>query len=358
MNRQRIARVIAGMQRLGIEQLLVSSLESIYYLTGLWVPQGERLLVLKIDANGGLQLIVNRMFALCGQQGEAELIEYDDTDDSVGLLSDLLKPGKLGIEKTWPSSFLIRLMRFRPDILPVLGSGAIDEARMLKDAQEIEALLRSSHLNDQAARALRSSLQAGESELAVARRYADTAVGLGASGLSFTPLICFGSNAAEPHHSSDNTALKPGDAVIMDVGLDLGHAVSDMTRTVFFGSASDEQKRVYDVVLRANLAAKKIVRPGVRLCDIDRAARSVIEEAGYGPNFLHRTGHGIGIEVHEPPDVSANSEAVARPGMAFSIEPGIYLPGKFGVRIEDLVVVTEDGVLVLNELDRDLMIVS
>ena len=145
--------------------------------------------------------------------------------------------------------------------------------------------------------------------------------------------------------------------MILDVGVNVDHALSDMTRTVFFGSATDEQKKVYDIVRRANAAGKAAVRPGVRLSDIDRAARAVIEEAGYGKQFLHRTGHGLGLEVHEPPDVSAVSPYVAQPGMVFSIEPGVYLAGKFGVRVEDLVLVTEDGCECLNELDRDFMIV-
>ena len=127
--------------------------------------------------------------------------------------------------------------------------------------------------------------------------------------------------------------------------------MSDMTRTMFFGAPTDEMKRVYELVRRANLAGKAAVKPGARLCDVDHAARQVIEEAGYGEYFIHRTGHGIGLEVHEPPDVSAVCERVLEPGMIFSIEPGIYLSGKFGVRIEDLVTVTQDGCEVLNQLE-------
>ena len=166
-----------------------------------------------------------------------------------------------------------------------------------------------------------------------------------------------GQAARNPHHATGHTRLQTGDAVILDVGLNVNHAPSDITRTVFFGSATDEQKKVYDIVRRANAAGKAAVRPGVKLSDIDRAARGVIEQAGYGPYFLHRTGHGLGLEVHEPPDVSTASAAIAKPGMVFSVEPGVYLAGKFGVRVEDLVLVTDDGCEVLNELDRDFMIV-
>ena len=149
--------------------------------------------------------------------------------------------------------------------------------------------------------------------------------------------------------------LKEGDAVILDVGLTWQSYCSDMTRTVFLGKATDEQKRVYDLVRAANAAGRAAVRPGVAMRDIDWAARKVIEDAGYGPYFIHRTGHGIGLEVHEYPDVSASSDAVAKPGMIFSVEPGIYLPGKFGVRVEDLVAVTEDGCETLNKTSRELV---
>lgn len=357
MNKNRIGRVMKNMESLGLKQLLVSSLESIYYLSGLWVPQGERMLVLKLDLDGSLTLFVNRMFALKGLEGDAKLVEFDDIDDSVKILADTLKSGALGIEKTWPSHFLIRLMALRPDVIPTLGSRCVDEARMFKDEQEVAAMRLASRLNDQSVGQVLRSLTPNDTEMAVGRRFTDTAIALGADGTSFTPLVCFGANAAEPHHSTDHTELKKGDAVILDLGCAKDHYMADMTRTVFFGSATDEQKKVYDIVLAANMAAEAAIRPGVKLSDIDRAARSLIEDNGFGPNFLHRTGHGIGIEVHEPPDVSLTSEAVCTPGMCFSIEPGIYLPGKFGVRIEDLVLVTEDGCEVLNQLDRDFLLV-
>ena len=142
------------------------------------------------------------------------------------------------------------------------------------------------------------------------------------------------------------------------MGLAWQSYASDMTRSVFFGEASDEQKRVYDLVCAANAAGRAAVRPGVPLKEFDRAARKVIEDAGYGKYFIHRTGHGIGLQVHEPPDVSSVSETIARPGMVFSIEPGVYLPGRFGVRVEDLVTVTEDGGETLNALPRDFTIVK
>jgi Xaa-Pro dipeptidase len=355
MKTNRLARVMAGMERMNLKQLLVTSTESIYYLTGQWIAPGERLLALFIG-EGGPKLFVNHMFAVPPVEG-LELVEFDDSDDSVAALAAFVAPGAIGVDKAWPSRFLLSLMEKRSDVRPVIGSKPVDDARMLKDDEEIAALRMSSRTNDRVTGALRKSLVEGETELDVARRYEAIAASEGATGLSFSALICFGAGCAEPHHATGKARLQKGDAVILDVGVDVDHALSDMTRTVFFGSATDEQKKVYEIVRRANEAGKAAVRPGVKLSDIDRAARSVIEDAGYGKHFLHRTGHGLGLEVHEPPDVSAVSPYVAQPGMVFSIEPGIYLPGKFGVRVEDLVLVTEDGCECLNELDRDFMIV-
>ena len=355
MKTSRLNRVLEGMRKMGLKQALITSTESIYYLTGLWIAPGERLLALLIQ-EGECRLFVNRMFATPAVDRLA-LTEFDDNDDSVQALAGFAAPGLLGIDKAWPSRFLLSLMEKRPDVKPMNGSQPVDAARMIKDAEEIAALRESSRMNDRVTGILRKSLTAGETELDVARRYGELGAKEGASGLGFEPLICFGAGCAEPHHATGPARLQNGDAVILDVGLNVHHALSDMTRTVFFGSATDEQKKVYEIVHKANAAGKAAVKPGVKLSDIDRAARSVIEEAGYGPYFLHRTGHGLGLEVHEPPDVSAASVAVAQPGMVFSVEPGVYLAGRFGVRVEDLVLVTEDGCEVLNELDRDFMIV-
>ena len=352
MNQSRVNRVVELMKRDHLPCILVSATESVNYLTGRWISPGERMLALVITDKGGVRLFANKLFM---QQAAPDLplTEYDDTEDCVSILADALPKdvGALGIDKRWPSHFLIRLMEKRPDIQMKLGSAPVDDARMCKDADELDAMRRSSRLNDEVLKKLMSTVRAGETERQLAERYVEIARSMGAAGYSFQPLVCFGANCAEPHHDSDDTPLKEGDSIIFDVGLDLNHAMSDMTRTMFFGAPTDEMKRVYELVRRANLAGKAAVKPGARLCDVDHAARQVIEEAGYGEYFIHRTGHGIGLEVHEPPDVSAVCERPLEPGMIFSIEPGIYLSGKFGVRIEDLVTVTEDGCEVLNQLE-------
>ena len=346
MNVNRIERVIENMRNEGLRQILVSAPASVYYLTGAWVEPGERMLALHVQDNGQVRLYANRLFALRGNV-DVPLTEFDDTDDCMDAIAPCVAPGALGIDKSWPSQFTIRLMDKRPDVRPVLGSRPVDAARMLKDAAELDLMRVSSRMNVEVCRRTGEALREGMTEAEGQEIYKRIALELGASGPSFTPLVCYGPNCAEPHHASDDTRLRPGDSVILDVGLLWKRYCSDMTRTLFFGGASAEQQKVHDIVSAANRAGIAAVRPGVKMKEIDRAARRVIEDAGYGQYFIHRTGHGIGLEVHEHPDCSATSEIVARPGMVFSIEPGIYLPGRFGVRVEDLVAVTEDGCEVL-----------
>jgi len=356
MNQSRISRVIENMTACGLDQILVTATPSVYYLTGKWVNPGERMLALYLNAHGDVKLYANRLFALNGNT-DVPLVEFDDTEDSVAILAAGVQPGKLGIDKTWPSQFTIRLMDAKSDVRPVLGSAPVDDARMCKDAEEIELMRASSRMNDEAIVRTMADIREGMSEIELQDTYIRHAKAVGGNGGSFHPITCFGANCAEPHHDNDETRLKKGDAVILDVGLMYNRYCSDMTRTVFFGEATDEEKKVYDIVRRANEAGRAAVRPGVPMCEFDRAARKVIEDAGYGKYFIHRTGHGIGLEVHEHPDNSATSRIIAKPGMCFSVEPGIYLPGKFGVRIEDLVTVTEDGVETLNQLDHDFRII-
>ena len=357
MEKERIARVVSRMRDMGLRQTLISASASLFYLTGKWIYPGERMVTLYLNDQGDVRLYANRLFALAGTV-DVPLVEYDDTQDCVALLAADLLPGKIGIDKDWPSRFTIRLLDARGDLKPVIGSPCVDGTRLYKDEKELALMRESSLKNDDTIQAVIRQIAPGMTELQVADLYLKESAARGSTGPSFEPLICFGANCAEPHHVSDTTAVKPGDAVIIDVGLTWQSYCSDMTRTVFLGKATDEQKRVYDIVCAANAAGRAAVHPGVPMKEIDRAARRVIEDAGYGPYFIHRTGHGIGLEVHEFPDVSATSETVAGPGMIFSVEPGIYLPGKFGVRVEDLVAVTEDGAETLNKAPRDLVELS
>jgi Xaa-Pro dipeptidase len=357
MNQKRLEHVIEHMKQRHLSQIIVSSTASIYYLTGIWIDPFERLLALYIRESGEAVLFANEIFGLAPQSGMG-LSAHTDCDNPVEQLAETVKSGEIGIDKFWSAKFLIGLMEFRKDIHPVNGSEPVDFARMIKDEDEIEAMRQASRVNDQVVERTISAIRVGirETDLSdlVEKQYAENGGNRSPEG----QLVCFGANGADPHHFPENVEIQTGDSVILDIFNPIRRYWCDMTRTVFYRSAAAEQKKVYETVLQANRTAEDLIRPGLPLCDFDRAARKVIEDAGYGKYFTHRLGHGAGLECHEIPDNSAASQVIARPGMVFSVEPGIYLPGKFGIRIEDLVLVTEDGCEVLNQAPKEFRIVE
>lgn len=355
MNQPRLKRVVENMERAGLDQILVTATTSIYYLTGIYVEPLERMLALYLRSDGACTLYANELFAI-PPQPDLPIKLHTDSDDPAALISCDLHPGALGVDKTWPSKFLIGILERRGDLIPVLGSAPVDEARMCKDELEIAAMRRASQINDsvmaQTISAIREGCTEGELAGLVERLYREN----GADRSSESPLVCFGPNGADPHHAPNRTVIRAGDSVVLDIFTPIGRYWCDMTRTVFFSTVDEESRRVYECVREANLVAEAMIRPGVPMREIDAAARRVIEKAGYGPYFTHRLGHGCGLDCHEPPDNSSSCGVLTRPGMVFSVEPGIYLPGRLGVRIEDLVLVTEDGCEVLNAHPKDLTV--
>ncbi len=228
----------------------------------------------------------------------------------------------------------------------------------MKDEDEKEKMILASKLNDEAMERFKGLIREGVTEQQVAAEMNAIYKELGTEGPSFGPLVSFGANAAIGHHKPDHTVLKPGDCVLFDVGCKKNSYCSDMTRTFFYKSVSEKGREVYEIVKKANLAAQAAMKPGMRFCDIDKVARDIITEAGYGPNFTHRLGHCIGIEVHDAGDVSSINTDVVEEGMIFSCEPGIYLPGEVGVRIEDLMLMTKDGAVSLNHVSKELEVIE
>lgn len=347
----RIERVIEGMKKNGLTQLLVSDPMSIRYLTGVYVEPYERMFAFLIKDNGECTFFLNNLFNV--PETEFDEIWFSDTDDSVELIAEIIdKEAKLGIDKAWPAGFLIPLCEKCPDMKPVLGSFIVDDCRAIKNEDEIKKMIKASEINDVVITKAAAFVKPGMTEKEVAAFIDSTYLTEGASGNSFTTIVSFGANAADPHHEPDDTVLHEGECVLIDMGCVYEGYCSDMTRTFFCGEPSEEEKKVHDLVREANEKAESVIKPGVRLCDIDAAARDMITKAGYGEEFNHRLGHFIGQTAHEHGDVSSANTDTVKPGMIFSIEPGVYLAGKFGVRVEDLVLVTEDGVKVLNHVDK------
>lgn len=355
MYHSRIQKVLQNMKAMGLTQMLVCDYESIYYLTGYYNQPMERLFVLYLNVNGQHKFFLNRLFPM--PDFDIEKIWFSDTDDYVKILADNVDGASdMGVDKLLPARFLLPLMGHNPACRYILASDCVDVARACKDTAEQDLMREVSHINDMAMDAAKDFIYEGMTELELAEflvgqyQMHGTSAGL--------PLVAFGANAADPHHHADDTILKAGDCIVIDTGSKLQYYNSDMTRTYFCKNVSEDHQKIYNIVLEANLLAESMIRPGVALCELDRAAREHIASFGYGEYFTHRLGHFIGQNVHEQGDVSATSKLIAKPGMIFSIEPGIYIGGDIGVRIEDLVLVTEDGCELLNRLDKTLTIVG
>lgn len=357
MYKNRINRVLEEMKRMQLTQMLVCNPTAIYYLTGYYNNPLERFYAFYMNADGECTFFLNRLFE--SPKSDVEQVWFGDAEDCMALVArKVQKEEMLGVDKDMAARFLLPLMEMGAAKGYVNGSVCIDIARGVKDEAEQEKMRVASLINDAAMAQFKNLAKAGVTELEIASQMLEIYRSLGADAYSFEPLVAFGANAADPHHSPDHTVLKEGDCVLFDVGCKKDDYCSDMTRTFFCGQVSEKAREVYETVKKANMEAIAKIQPGVPLRELDKTARETIEKAGYGPYFTHRLGHFIGMGEHEFGDVSESSEWIAKPGMIFSIEPGIYLKGELGVRIEDLVLVTEDGCEVLNHAPKELEIIG
>ena len=355
---ERISRVLAKMEEKGLKQLLVSDPLSIRFLTGIMVNPGERLYALMLRTNGKHTFFFNYLYFVSNTGYEE--VWFSDMDDQIAVLMEHIDMNEtLGIDKTWPARFLIPLQERCPGLKTVWGSDCVDNVRACKNAEEIQIMKEASEINDSVMLKLESFIKEGMTEKEIADFINAEFFAAGATGLSFDTIVCFGPNAADQHHEpSETRTLKAGECVLIDMGCVYKGYCSDMTRTYYCKSADEEQTAIHDLVRTAVEKAEAIIKPGVRFCDIDAQARDLIDEAGYSEYWKIRLGHFIGQEDHEYGDVSPINKNVAEPGMIFSIEPGIYIEGKYGVRIEDLVLVTEDGHELLNHVDKKWKIIG
>ena len=309
------------------------------------------MLALYLRRDGNHALFLNRLFP--EPEADCRQIWFSDTDDCVAMVAEQVDGSKpLGIDKEWPAMFLLPLMDRLPGCRCVLASDCVDNVQACKDSVEQDLMREASRINDLVMERAAARLKEGVTEKEIADYIVSQYTAEGCDSEAFQTIVSFGPNAADPHHEPDDTVLKVGDCIVIDMGCKKARYCSDMTRTYFCKEAPAEYAAIHDLVRSANELAESMIRPGVPLCDLDKAARDHIAAAGYGEYFTHRLGHFIGQNDHEKGDVSSANHNLAKPGMIFSIEPGVYLPGKFGVRVEDLVLVTENGCEVLNHVDK------
>lgn len=354
--KSRREKLIERLEQEGVHGILVTSSANVYYLTGLWLETGERASALWISAQGKTVLLAHEMFQQEVAVANVDKVWWKDGVSPYPLLAQELDTNAvIAIDGSWETRHLLALMAARPQALvPVNGDDLMAQLRARKDAQEKQELEKASQLADEVVASIKTHLSASMTEAQTAKQLAVLWQEAGAQGMSFAPIIAAGLNSAAPHHEPDDSLLVQGSTVIVDTGGIVEHYCSDITRTFILGQPDVEIERVYNLVLQAQLAGIEAAKPGVTLGEVDERVRQVIADAGYGEYFTHRTGHGVGLDIHEPPFVVGGNSQILEVGMVMSIEPGIYLPGKFGVRIEDLVIIEETGARSLNRAPKRL----
>lgn len=359
---QKIQQVQRSLKEKGVGAQFVAAVPNFAYLLGVRPLVLERLMLLSIPQQGKPRLIVPKISAMDFEPFASflEISSWVDGEDPLALVREevnqLPQDQPIALDHGVSARVVLELNRYFPQLSLYVDEEAINVLRAIKDAEEIRLLLEMGSIADLALKEAIDVCRVGNTEMDVAAALITTLLRHGAEADPAMPIVASGPNGAEPHHLTGDRQLVRGDSVIIDFGGRRNHYHSDMTRTVHIGPPDPEFLTIYEAVRAAKARALAMVRPGVPLGKLDATARDHITQAGYGPYFTHRLGHGLGVDVHEEPFLYSGNTELVRAGMCFSIEPGIYLPGRFGVRIEDCVVAQEEGPLVLTHFSEELIV--
>ena len=359
---ERLTQVAAATRASGLSALLLTPGPDLRYVTGYDAHQLERLTCLVVPAGGDPFLVVPRLELKAAQASPAgalgvEIVAWGETEDAFGMIKGRIGGVEsLGLSDRMWALNVLRFAATFPGARQALASTVLSDLRIRKSAAEVAALRAAGEAIDRVHAQVPRWLEAGVTEREVAAKIAEAILAEGHVSVDFT-IVGSGPNAASPHHEVSDRVLLTGDVVVVDIGgtMPSGYC-SDCTRTYAIGTPPAEFAEYYEVLREAQDAGVRSARPGATAESVDKATRDIIDGAGYGEWFIHRTGHGIGLETHEDPYIVAGNATPLEPGMAFSVEPGIY-PGPHGARIEDIVVCTEDGHQRLNNAPRDLIVV-
>ncbi len=368
---ERLARAQDGARSRGLDALLLGVGPDLRYLAGYVAMPLERLTMLVVPASGPATLVVPRLEAaparLCPgvAGGHVGVATWEETEDPVAAVRALLpaNPVRLGVSDRLWALHLLRLQAALPGSAFESASLVLRDLRIVKDADEVALLRLAAEAADRVIHEVAHGRLVGRTEADVSREVRDRLVAEGHDSADFA-IVGSGPNSASPHHEASERVIQAGEPIVLDIGGPLGGYGSDVTRTIWVTGGDsacgpdDEFLRLYGVLRAAQVEATHAVRPGVPAERIDLVARELISAAGHGTHFIHRTGHGIGLEGHEDPYIVAGNAEPLRRGMAFSVEPGIYLEGRYGARLEDIVICGDDGPIILNELPRDLLVVT
>lgn len=360
--KERLEKMLQRMLARGLTHMILAPGASFEYVTGKHIHKSERLTLLGMAQDGTVGIIVPLLEeGTYRDHDEWTLFTFTDEDgyevarnDFVHFLN-LIPSSKIGIEQG-------QLRLFEANALQEFAQGFVTaddlvmSLRLIKDATEIKAIERAANIVDQALQDMLPILKVGMAEVEVAAELEYRMRRLGSAGVPFSTIVCAGERASLPHGDPSWRKICEGELVVLDYGAMVHGYSADTTRTLSFGDPGHEARHVYETVKKAQVTALSIIRPGISAQDVDKAARDVIEDAGFGPYFTHRTGHGLGLDVHEFPSIMKGNDLRLEQGMVFTVEPGIYLPSQMGVRIEDDVVITEDGVRILTQFPKELVI--
>jgi Xaa-Pro dipeptidase len=363
MHMNRLNRLIEQASAHGFDVLALVPGPNLFYLTGLSFHLSERPVVALFPVSGIPAIVLPALEAVKFEQATVGLEPFPYTDEEGHTpafqracaaleLADCIA----GVEALQMRLLEVRLLeRYAPGCRFVPAEDALAELRIRKDERELEQMRRAVAVTEAALRMTMRQVRAGMTEREIASLLTVELLRAGGEGMAFSPIVVAGPNAASPHATPSDRPIGAGETIVVDCGATVGGYAADITRTFAIGELEPELARVYEVVQAANAAGRTVAGLGVPAEEVDQAARGVIEEAGYGEFFIHRTGHGLGLEVHEPPYIVAGNQRLLEPGMTFTVEPGVYLPGRGGVRIEDDVLVTSDGAESLTSFPRELV---
>jgi Xaa-Pro dipeptidase len=367
MNQERWQRLTGQIVAHGLDGLALVPGPNLTYISGMNVHLSERPIVLFLPADDDPAIIIPTLEAMKAREAgipDTRIFDWNDAEGYAGAFQQAcshleLTDYLLGVEALHMRVLELQMLqRYAPGLHTVHAEDALSALRSVKDKAELAAMEKAIAIAEKALQRILPRIKVGLTEKQIAAMLTQELLATGADSIAFGPAVSAGPNCALPHATGSDRPLQRGDMLMIDWGVYVDGYPSDITRTFAVGPVDEELRHIYEVVLAANEAARAAVRPGVSGREVDRAARDVIEAAGYGEFFIHRTGHGLGLEIHETPDMSPANTRPIVPGNVFTIEPGIYLPGRSGVRIEDNIVATAGGSRTMTTFTRELLTVG
>lgn len=360
----RIQNLSTWLKEQDIQLGFITSTENVFYLTNFLCNPHERLLACLVFPNDEPILVCPQMevghVKNCGWK--YDIIGFNDSQDPWAMIKDALSKRNLSVNRIAIEKEHLHVQRYErlvqlfPGVQFLAAEDKLHDLRLIKDKEEIRRMQVAADAADMACQIIVDRIAEGKTEMDLIADMEYEMKKKGFAKTSFSTLVLTGANSALPHGNPGTNPIKKGEFVLMDLGFIVDGYCSDITRTVMFGQPNDQQREIYETVLKGQLAAIEVSKPGEMLGNVDRAARSIITDAGYGEYFVHRIGHGLGIGIHDHPSLNDANTGIIKPGMSYTIEPGIYVPNVGGVRIEDDIVITEDGAITLTKFPKELII--